>query len=366
MQYFHNEPKLAPLVTGYINAYQIDIQDVLHCNDDLTYIADVHGYALSNPDLKPLFIQNEENQWNRHSKTTSSILLTKDYIDYLRKEYNFQITSIKSVLFYKKCNILNQIYQQLVSQRQDPNITPGKKQLLKNIVNYSAGFFGFNQNKPSTVTNKIVSDLSNTYNILNQEATFIGSVENTNYYLKSTTKLMDPSKKRKSTMSPLPLYVAIVEYGKMRMSQMLCLLDHYIDPENYRHLYSNIDNIIIALAHPTLAESIKPELKQEFDNLKQKFFIPNEPGHFKEDFCFTQDQKWKFVSPRMQIYALLTNDMTNSVHKNSALNHLSSKESYDYSIKLLNEEQLHVKQIRRTNKMLNMDTHEQNFIFNNN
>ena len=365
LNYFNTEPKLAPLIKGYLNASQIDIQDVVHCNNDLTYIADIEGYVLSNPDLKPLFIQNEEHLWNRHSKTTSSILLTKDYINYLKKEYNFQITSIKSVLFYKNCNILNQIYKQLVLLRQDPNISLGKKQLLKNIVNYSAGFFGFNQNKPSTVTNKIVSDLTDKYNISNQETTFIGSVENINYYLKTTTRLLDSSKKRKSSISPLPLYVAIVEYGKMRMSQMLCLLDYYIDPVNYRHLYSNIDNIIIALAHPTFAECIKPEFKKEFQILQQQFFMPNEPGHFKEEFCFTKDQQWKFVSPRMQIYALLTNETINSVHKNSALNHLSSQESYDYSVKLLNEELLNIKQIRRTNKMLNMDTHEQNFIFNN-
>jgi hypothetical protein len=56
------------------------------------------------------------------------------------------------------------------------------------------------------------------------------------------------------------------------MSQMLCLLDYYIDPVNYRHLYSNIDNIIIALAHPTFAECIKPEFKKEFQILLNSIF----------------------------------------------------------------------------------------------
>ena len=246
----------------------------------------------------------------------------------------------------------------------NPDITPGKKQLLKNIVNYSAGFFGFNQNKPSTVCNKIVPKISWRFNPSKNRISLLGSVDNTDYFVKSTYKELDLTKKQKSCSSPLPLYVSIVEFGKMRMTQILHLLDYFIDSLNVRHLYTNIDNIIIALAQPTLEDSIKPELKEQFLAIQQNYFTPNKPGHFKQEYYFTLDQCWKFVSPLMQNYAIITeNNTQSSVHKNSSLNYLSSQQSYDYSLKLLNREPINITQTRRVNKAINMDVHDQVFTF---
>ena len=361
LYYFKTQPQLASLITCYPNMFQLEKSQILNSSDNLTFIADLHGYIPSQ--FKALFIQEEKKQWTRQFQTTKSILLTKDYLGYLQKKFNFQITFINSIFFYKNCNLLNQVFKTIVSDRMNPDITPGKKQLLKNIVNYSAGFFGFNQNKPSTVCNKIVPKISWRFNPSKNRISLLGSVDNTDYFVKSTYKELDLTKKQKSCSSPLPLYVSIVEFGKMRMTQILHLLDYFIDSLNVRHLYTNIDNIIIALAQPTLEDSIKPELKEQFLAIQQNYFTPNKPGHFKQEYYFTLDQCWKFVSPLMQNYAIITENNTQSVHKNSSLNYLSSQQSYDYSLKLLNREPINITQTRRVNKAINMDVHDQVFTF---
>jgi hypothetical protein len=364
--YFQLYPQLFALISCYPNTFELDLNHLLNSSADSTFIADVHGFIPCNS--KALFVQEEKKKWTRESKTlTKSILLTKDYFEYLQQKFNFQVISINSVFFYKKCSLLNQIFKTIVADRMNPNITPGKKQLLKNIVNYSAGFFGFNQSKASHVTNKIVSKVPYRQNATSLPKHFLhslGFIEDNDYFIISTYKQNDISKKRKSCCSPLPLYVSIVEFGKLRMSQILAVLDYFIDPQNFRHLYSNIDNIIIALAHSTIEDCIKPELKQDFLAIKPYFFTPNEPGHFKQEYCFTQDQLWKFVSPCMQNYALITKDINQSVHKSSALRYLSSQNSYDYSLKMLDNNPISITQVRRVNKIVNMKVENQIFTFN--
>ena len=366
LAYFKIYPQLFALISCYPNVFELDKSHLLNSSVDSTFIADVHGFIPCKS--KALFIQKEKKIWSRESKTLfKSILLTKDYFEYLQKKFNFQITSINSVFFYKKCSLLNQIFKTIVADRMNPQITPGKKQLLKNIVNFSAGFFGFNQNKTSTVTNKIISKVPYRYmsgTVPKHFLHILGFIEDKEYFIKSTYKHIDISKKRNSCSSPLPLYVSIVEFGKLRMSQILSVLDYFIDSQNFRHLYSNIDNIIIALAHSTIEECIKPELKQDFLAIQPYFFTPNEPGHFKQEYCFTKDQLWKFVSPFMQNYALITKDIDQSVHKNSSLRYLSSQHSYDYSIKMLNNNPVSISQLRRVNKIVNMKVENQIFTFN--
>ena len=366
LAYFELHPKLFALISCYPNEFKIDISHILNSSANSTFIADVHGFIPCGS--KTLFIQEEKKIWTRESKTlTKSILLTKDYFEYLQQKFDFKVTSMKSVFFYKKCSLLNQIFKTIVADRMNPTITPGKKQLLKNIVNYSAGFFGFNQNKSSTVTNKIISKIpyiKNAQALPKHFLHLLGFIEDNEYFIKSSHKSIDISKKRNSCSSPLPLYVSIVEFGKLRMSQILAVLEYFIDPQNFRHLYSNIDNIIIALAHSTIEDSIKPELKQNFLAFQPYFFTPNEPGHFKQEYCFTQDQLWKFVSPCMQNYALITKDINQSVHKNSSLRYLSSQSSYDYSLKMLNNNPISISQVRRVNKIVNMEVENQIFTFN--
>ena len=362
LNYFKNVTLLASLLECYPNAFELDLSCLTQTHNNCTFIADLYGYIPS--ETKALFFQAHQKNWTRDFQTTNqSILLTKDYLTYLQSNFNFQITSIKSVFFYKNCNVLNQVFQDIVHNRMDPQITPGKKLLLKNIINFSAGFFGYNQNKANKITHTIVHKISHK-SFDNIMINPLGTIDNYDYFIRSSSKPIDKSKKQKSCSSPLPLYVSIVEFGKMRMAQILVFLDNFIDSNNFRHLYTNIDNIILALAYPTIEQCVKPELKTKFLENYFNLFQDSKPGHFKLEYVFNEIDQWKFVSPFMQTYALITKDVNQSVHKNSALRYLSSQNSYDYSCKLLDRQEVHIPQIRRVNKIVNMDVQEQIFQFN--
>ncbi len=299
--------------------------------------------------------------WTRQNTTQKNIILTKDYLDYLVKEFNFQVTSISSVFFYKKCAVFNQIFQNLINERSNLNATFLHKQLLKKIINFSTGVFGYNQNKTGKCSYKIVSKLTRKYNITKHSFMCIGELENQDYYIKSCFK--PNSINLKSCQSPLPLYCFIVEYGKMKMTQILTFFDHFLIPENYRHLYTNTDNIIFALSTKTIEESVKPHLKDWFEIEKTFIFSETEPGHLKQEFYFGKESEWKFVSPLMQNYSILTKDST-SLHKSSIFAHVSTLESYNYSLKLLENGSITISEPRRLNKILNTDMYSQTFVIN--
>ena len=162
--------------------------------------------------------------------------------------------------------------------------------------------------------------------------------------------------------SPLPIYITILEYGKLRMSQILCFFDYYLDPSKYRHLYSNVDNIVMALATPTIDKAVVESLKFEFENEKTNFFKPNTAGHLKLEYVIPRDQDWKFVSAMPMNYVILAK--TSSVQKNCALNNLTNEYAYQCSFMMLTKQRLAVVQQRRVNKIANTDTKNVTLIFN--
>ena len=357
--YFYTKHHLASLVQDYMIKTTISIKDVLTCNPNLTFIAILQGTADSSLNLKPLFSREENQDWIRQKKTTENIIITKDYLDYLIRDFNFQVTSITSIFFYKKCPIFNQIFKTLVTHRADPKTTTCQNQLLKKIINYSTGYFGYNQNKPGKCTHKIVSKLTKYYDITRHWLTPIGNVEKQNYFIKTCYKR--PFVNQKTCLSPLPIYCCIVEYGKMRMAQILTFFDYFLIPESYRHLYSNTDNLIFAISTPTIEEAVKPHLQDWFEIEKSLIFSNTEPGFLKQEFKFIQQDEWKFISPIMQNYSILIKQ-NQGLHKSSVFKYTSTENSYNYSLQLLDRQSIFFSQPRRTNKIANTDIHQQNFV----
>ena len=358
-QFFSLKPHLAALVDPYITKKSITIDNILHCNPNLTFIAILQGSADKSLNLKPIFYKEKENDWQRLDETEADIMVTKDTLNYLTREFNFQIKSISSIFFYKKSNTFNFIFQNLIQQRAAPDITACRKQLLKKVVNYSTGFFGFNQNKPGQSTHKIVSKLNKRYDIFRNKLTILDQIENKDYMVKTTYKI--PSRALKPCLSPLPIYCFIVEYGKMKMSQILTFFDHFLDESSYRHLYSNVDNLIFALATDNIDQAVKPRFQDWYEIEKSFIFSDHEPGHLKQEFYFGKETKWKFVSPRMQSFSIIAENLP-SIHKSSLFKHVSSLESYNYSLRLLNREPITLDQPRRVNKIVNTKMHQQTFV----
>jgi len=369
-QFFENEPQLKPLIEGYIQKNELSQDEILMSSDKLTFIAVLDGHVPKNSNFvqqHPLFIQNEEKKWNRCSATNpdkQGMLMTKDYLKYVIKEHNFQVTNIHQVFFYKKCNILPSIFKELIETRASSMTSPEEKTLLKNIVNFSAGFFGFNEKKHQIISNcRLVTSfpLKCKFNYVNTFQQLVGTVGTKEIWFLKTTR--SNLKQKIMTKSALPIYVCITEFGKQRLSEMFTLFEKYLVPEKYRLCYSNVDNTLIVLSTDTLEEAVIPQYKKKFLAKQTEFFQENTPGHLKEEFVMTSDLEWKFVSGMTQNYAIITKDVAIGIHKNSAMNHVSTLQSYQAACNMLDNFKFSIPQIRRTCKLAHMIQTSRNFSF---
>ena len=264
--------------------------------------------------------------------------------------------------FYKKCTVLNSIFQHLIDLRMTQCILPSTKQLIKNVINFSAGYFGLNENKSAPTKNTLVCNAGSYFDCKRHSIEYMGSIGKQDFFVKSFQKTKSP--KQKMGFAPLPIFVSIVEFGKLRISQILCFFDKFLDPASYRPLYTNVDNVVTVLSTATVDDAVKPALESQYRNEKKNFFTVDTPGHLKEEFKITAEQEWQYVSAMTMNYAILTKDSDFSKHKCSALSGVSTNESYETSLRLLKKQPVEIKQNRRVNKILNTDKKDITFVFN--
>ena len=360
-----NRPELKHLIFSNPHQnYMYDEAFTLEVGPESTFIAVVDGHCPKN--TKPLLLLTQKNQWkqcNSTELTHKGMLLTQDFYKYLQREHNFVVDKIHKIYFYRNCTVLPQIFKELVETRMNPLISPEEKQLLKNIVNYSAGFFGYNEQKHETKSVcRLVTRVPARYgheHYFKSRLSDVTVVRDTRIMFLQTTKRI--RKKTMSCQSAFPLYICITEWGKKRMSEVFNFFNKFLDPRSYRILYSNIDNVIIAFATETMEEASNQIWP--IDVYKSELFSTTQPGYLKQEFCFTSNNEWKFVSGFTQNYAILTNQIETGIHKTAALNRISTRQAFDASCALLKSERFSIEQCRRINKMANMDTEVQIFHF---
>jgi len=360
---FDKIPILSSVIEDYPNKKIITKEDIVNCNDNMTYLAVLEGFIPQQMGqfgpLKPL-LQFKDKRWARYSSTQEELLLTKDFVDWLIEEYNFQITFVHKVYFYKRCHVLNSVFKELTDLRMSPAISPSVKQLVKNVINFSAGYFGLNLNKRSYARHSLISNIPKKYNIFRHQLHPLESSEKHDFYIKTFYSKMTVN--YGMSKSPLPLFVSILEYGKLRMSQILCFFDSFLDPFKYRHLYSNVDNIVMSLAAPSLEDAVVEPLKSLYEKETERYFQPNTAGHLKFEYVIPRDQEWKFVSAMPMNYVILAKE--SSVQKNCALNNLKNEYAYQCSLMMLTKQRLSVEQQRRVNKIANTETKTVTLVFN--
>lgn len=366
-QSFDNNVTLNQLVNGYPTSKIITKDDVLFSSNELTFIIVLSGYVPHLPNrnepLKALVLRNKTSNWTRNTFTEKEpILLTKDYLQWLIKKFNFQVTKIHQVFFYKKCDILNTLFQELVNLRMSIDILPSTKQLLKNVINFACGYFGLNNQKLKPSKLKLVTKIGKRFDVTKQNLLIESSIENVDFYIKQNVQKTKSISKM--PFSPVPIFVMIIEFGKLRMSQILCFFDKYFVPSQYQHLYSNIDNVVIALSTPTVDEAVNPLYFLQYQNEKQNMFQPTMPGHLKLEWVLFQNQRWKFISPKIMNYAVVASDSNYSTHKNSAINNQTAEQAYATALDLFNKKTVKINQTRRVNKLLNKDVKITTFVYN--
>jgi hypothetical protein len=164
-----------------------------------------------------------------------------------------------------------------------------------------------------------------------------------------------------------------VEYGKLRLIQILFYIHQNVAPGQFRLLYSNIDNIIYALGNAdSLEEAILNEKRVDFENTKHLYFYSSDinsksPGLAELKWIRKgRESRWKFITIRTQHYCLVVssdNNEENNLHKTSGWSSMSTCRAYEAAKALLDGQVVDIVQTRRINKKSNMNTREIQFLY---
>jgi len=343
-QAFATIPELARLISGFDK-----LDGTLDCIDpkEFMFLAIVEGECLlpqSPGQLGPIFTMDLSSP-TRHS---GKMLLTSDYYNYLQP---FHVEKVEWIVYYKRCHYLPRVFEKLLQLRQDSAEFKSKAGIVKSIINYACGYFGLNSDKTCKTKARVCSRLPRKYNIYVHQAEPLDLYYNDlDIYLVKT--LGKPPVKMYMCSTPFVLFVGIVEFGKLRLNQALQCLQTFLRPTSLRLLYSNVDNLILALSTDTFEEALRdPTQLQEFQCEWNKLF-GTEPGQLKLEWELLQDTEWKFVSPAKMFYsAIALKQEGTSFHKTCAFKGLGSQESYAVAQKLLKKESVQVEQVRRVDKL---------------
>ena len=396
---FKTEPILAQLVKGYAVSEKLgrsftvpDFQRVISAGwgsstalhaDSFTFIAKASvtispekGHCSKEADeslivFEPLSEPNRPAQQKLASK--GSVLLTRDYYDWLSLTYGdrFQLNDLEWVLFYKSEKAMNQVYGTLTQMRAATS-RPLLATFLKRLINVSAGFMGARSSPTNKTTFKIVRGLPKNYAPYRHHIDFDYrmNLDDSQYYVLETKPWPKvPHPLRQTSKSALPMFVTIVEYGKLRIIQILRFLLEHVKPGWLRICYGNVDNSLCVIGNAdTLEEAIDPQKWSSFTTLRSQFLnespLSRTPGLAELKWIRNGPCGWKFVTVRTQHYCLILpsqedNDPSAAgghLHKTSGLSGLSSVASYYNALKMLQKQPVSIPQMRRTNKRFNVDT----------
>ena len=365
---FKREPPLSHLIQGYdeclysiatagnnpnLNKHLLEL-----CPKSMMFFAVVTGrvpenhYKHQKSNMGPLFVWENQKQ---HTTFEGTVFLTSDYYEYLKTQHQFQVDTVEWIIFYKKCPHFSKVFQTLIEARNNAGMQSSQSKLYKNIINFCCGYFGLNTNKQlSSSRTKIVTQLPKNFNPVYHLIKEVVNFNNETFYILTTTRKILPVLKMSNT--PLPIFINIIEFGKMRLNQILYFFATHFRPYSYKICYINIDSIVAVLSRDSLFQlAIAPESIQ-FQSLFTDIFLTNNPGSMKLEWTIPSQTEWKFISPFIRCYAIRTNTDLLQKHKISSLKAISSDQAYQTNEALLNKQTITINQLRRVDKQLNTKT----------
>ena len=354
-RHFKDIPELKKLIVGFDR-----LDGSLECFDpqEFTFLAIVEGHCNKiNPHypIGPIFNMDKDNS-KTPTLSEGKMLLTADYYAYLKSKFDFQVDTIEWIVYYKKCHILPQVFDEMLHMRQKYAHVKSKAGIVKSAINYACGYFGLNSDKPLKTTAKVSHRAPRRYNVyIHDVEPLQGIFSGWELLIVKTTG--KPKTSKFMCSQPFVLFVSIVEYGKLRLNQALQCLQKYLRPTAFRLLYSNVDNMIFALSTDTLEEALQceqlqPEFKLEWEGT---WCSTGEPGQLKLEWKILSDADWKFVTPMKMFYSALALNQgeTSSFSKTCAYKGLGSERSFALGLNMLKKEPIQVEQVRRVDKLAN-------------
>ena len=225
--------------------------------------------VFQNVELPNCMDDNENDGQDQKDKDDSGrskvLFLTSDYYRYLVEHFNFKVTKVHWISYYKRCWDMPKIFEGLVSLRQEFPKDSSTAALVKSIVNYACGYFGLHRSKAPFMKARIAYKLPKNLNSSKHEAIYLPYFDDKDLYI---VKTIYPSAhlKNKST-TPLLHFVGIIEYGKLQMNRAIQIFQRHLRPTAYKILYSNVDNLIIACSSDKFEDALKdnsPEGSRHF------------------------------------------------------------------------------------------------------
>ena len=320
-------------------------------NRNFTYLAVTRGKANSNQ--TPLVIQNHIKSKTGHQLKNSTehlppVLLSRDYLEYLFQEHNFEVEMFEAVLFFGVDLHTSQVYNTLMQIRHSTNNLM-LADLLKKIINFSVGFYAINElksGKPQYIlTNRFPKNASfKTHSALEiYGVKEWGGNEDPFFVYKRNL----PTKRYANNL--LHLHLTIIEYGKLRLVSFINFLQTYLTPGSFSITYANTDNLQIVFANADLSQLVSSKDKQCEFIQKWTTFVADKKkgGFFKEEW--STNSEFIYTTACVQNYAIISTNVTFS--RWSGVNRLSHSDVLKMSLDLLKHSVVTVTQERRTDKV---------------
>ena len=294
-------------------------------------------------------------------------LITKDMLHHYVRHFDIISLDVDYCFVFRTCHALSKAYQHLLLECLQYKIKENhlNVKLFKRLFNFSCGYFGINLNKNQTRSRVRMTFLpfSRRVNIIRNGFQELRMVQNHQLYIRVTT--VKPSKliHRPCPIS-LPIFATIIDYGKIKLHQLLAFLDKHSKQDALRLLYSNIDNLIFGLSANTIRDVIREDALETFDKAAGTYFSPLEGGKFKLEWTLAKASHWAFVTPTIMSYVYVNSDTNTGLFKMPALKKdRDLLEVYTIMRRLHDKLPVTIQEYRRTDKTLDTAEKLQNFIF---
>ena len=244
---------------------------------------------------------------------------------------------------------------------------------IKRLVNLSCGFFGV-QSGGKQFKFILTNTLPRTYHF-SRHRVDVNFVKDLNggedspgqYFLLETTHCSSKFQRKNA----LAVFVTVVETGKLRLVQIIQFIARHLSPQNWSLVYSNIDNLIIAVRRgASLDESIlatAEKTKVENYLAEKPRYLVNHPGQAQPGIAklewLCNVPNWEFITIGTQHYALVIDNEEKDVHKSSGWASLSNCQAFDCAYQIMfGNSPVVIPQMRRVHKLASMETAEMNIV----
>jgi hypothetical protein len=363
--------------------------DLLSADPELTFLLIGRGAVPPNrrEGKMPLFVwrdvpgggsrQSQHFGWKLEGR---DYLFTRDSFEHLVNVKGFEFSSVSDVYFYKKCRVLPLVFGGLVEERETSELSGNETRanFIKAAVNFTTGMFGMKAGNVKGGRNSKARLVSKFYKktlecIERIDIKVAGSVSGKIFYVsrrlaaarktRKTASQLPLPKRRKATDASLPIYASVVEFGKLRLLHCLEFLRAHLRIAAVRILYSQVDNLVLAMSGDCLEEAVLSEKREKFELDKDKFF-GREPGKLVQKWKISAEGglSWSFASARVCSYGLISKDKEGKLlgggqAKMSGLTGISAIAAFQSNSRLLaGLPGLPFPQERRVNRLLNQDT----------